>query len=110
MPKTLAERVEQAIKDGGVAITTITIGDAATRSTWRVRPVHLQSAAQPIIDAFTEPTPNTLLEEDADEKLLSDKRFKAVIDALWEAIPNPLTTKQATRARAKQLYKNGNGA
>lgn len=107
---TIAQRLKAQIIAAGVPVVDVEIGNEFDRLTWKVQPASLQAAAQPIIDGYANPTPNTLIEEDAEARLMNDKRFKAVIDAVWEAIPNPVTTKQETRQRAKAIYKNGNGS
>lgn len=106
MPKTLAERVEQAIKSAGVNISTVTIGDAANKATWRVTPSSLQQQAQPVIDGYGDPTPTTLLSEEA-QAMISEKRIRAVTEALWEAIPAYAgkPTKAQTLQRAIDIYK-----
>lgn len=100
----IAARVQAAIQAGGVPIEEISIGDQQVRSTWRVNPASLQAQAQPIIDAYTEPTPNTLFDQYADERT-GEKALTAVAQALWECIPAPTMTKAQLKARAKAIYK-----
>lgn len=48
----VAAALERAIKAAGVPIAGVSIGDAANKATWAVRPPNLQAAAQPTIEAF----------------------------------------------------------
>ena len=52
MTPRLAARLDRAIKAAGVAITGVSVGDAADKQTWTVQPSNLQAQAQPTIDAF----------------------------------------------------------
>ena len=49
-------RLDQAIRAAGIAIDGVFVGSETDRSTWRVSPDSLQATAQPIIDAYVEPT------------------------------------------------------
>lgn len=100
----MTERLEAAIKSAGVAITGVTIGDPTVKATWLVQPSELQAAAQPIIDAYTDPTPATLLDQLADQRI-AEKALNAVAQALWECIPAPTKTKAQMRDRAKAIFK-----
>ena len=102
--KDTAGRLKAAIKVAGVAIDDVWIGDEDNRSTWRVRPESLQAQAQPIIDAYVDPTPAQLADEHA-ERETTDKKVMAVALALWECIPAPTMTKAQLRSRAKAIYK-----
>ena len=53
----LAARLDAAIKAAGVPITGVSIGDQATKATWRVDPSTLQAAAQRTIDTFDATNP-----------------------------------------------------
>lgn len=101
--KNLA-RLDQAIRAAGVAIDGVFIGIEADRSTWRVSPDYLQTAAQPIIDAYVKPTAAQLADEDA-QRDVNEKKLQAVALALWEAIPAPTMTKVQLKARAIAIYK-----
>lgn len=78
---TTAARVQAQIIAGGVAITGLSIGKIDQRATWKVTPAGLQAAAQPIIDAYVEPTPTQLADETATQET-SRKELKAVALAL----------------------------
>jgi hypothetical protein len=101
---TLAARLKQQLVAAGVSVTDVSIGQRADKSTWLVEPSLLQTAAQPIIDAYVEPTPAQLLDEDS-ERETTEKKLLAVALALWECIPAPTLTKAQLRARAKAIYK-----
>lgn len=53
----LAAQLKTAIRGAGVLIEDVSIGEDANKATWKVRPAHLQSAAQSIIDAFNSADP-----------------------------------------------------
>lgn len=99
-----AARLQQQILAAGVAITDVSIGSVNDRSTWKVRPTSFQAQAQPVIDAYVEPTATQLADEDA-ERETSEKKLLAVALALYECIPAPTLTKAQLRARAKAIYK-----
>ena len=105
MVGTTAARLDQAIRTAGIVITGVSIGNLTDQTTWRVSPDSLQTAAQPIIDAYVEPTPAQLADEDA-ERETGNKRVMAVALALWECIPAPTMTKAQLRLRAKAIYRN----
>jgi len=99
-----AERVKQAILAAGVPITDVSIGDEQDRATWKVLPASLQAQAQPVIDAYVIPTPTTLLDEFAEQRI-AEKALIATATALWECIPAPTMTKAQLKARAKAIFK-----
>lgn len=82
----LAARVYTAIRAAGIVIESVSIGDDADRSTWRVSPASQQAAAQPIIAAFVFPTAQQLLDEEADREV-DLKVLKAIVIELHAAIP-----------------------
>jgi hypothetical protein len=94
----------QQLKAAGLAVDELTIGNQNNRATWMVGPSSLQAAAQPIIDAYADPTPEQLADEEA-ERETTNKRIMAVALALWECIPAPTMTKAQLRLRAKAVYK-----
>ena len=82
----IAEYLDRAIRLAGIAITGVSIGRLNDRSTWLVQPTHLQAAAQPTIDAFTEPTPQQLADEEAIRE--ADLRIlRAIVIELHASIP-----------------------
>lgn len=101
---TLANRLKQQLNAASVSVTDVSIGRSADKSTWLVEPSSLQAEAQPIIDAYVDPTPAQLSDEDA-ERETTNKRIMAVALALWECIPAPTMTKAQLRSRAKAIYK-----
>lgn len=104
MADNMAERVEAAIRAVVPSITGVSFGSVGDKSTWKVQPASLQAQAQPVIDAYTEPTPNTLIDEFAEQRI-AEKALNAVALALWECIPAPTMTKLQLRARAKAIFK-----
>lgn len=82
----IAARLVTALRAAGVAIISVSVGDPFDRTTWTVQPAALQAAAQPILDAFVEPTPTEL----GDEEALRDvdlKVLKAMVIEIHAAIP-----------------------
>jgi hypothetical protein len=100
----IAQRLDQQLKAAGVPIVGVSIGDPNDRSTWKVQPESLQSQAQPIIDAYVDPTPATLFDQFAEQRI-GEKALIATALALWECIPAPTMTKAQLRARAKAIFK-----
>ena len=101
---TKAARLKNALHAALVMVKDVDLPDDADRSMWRVHPASLQAQAQPIIDAYADPTPEQLADEDA-ERETTNKRVMAVALALWECIPAPTMTKAQLRSRAKAIYK-----
>ena len=104
MGMTLAARLDAAIKQAGVPITSVSLGVDGDRATWRVQPSNLQPQAQPVIDALVLPTAQQLADETAADEV-NRKELIAVATALWECIPNPTMTKAQMKARAVAVYK-----
>ena len=48
----LASELDSACRSAGLSIVGVSIGTPEDKTTWTVQPSALQSAAQPIIDAF----------------------------------------------------------
>ena len=101
---SIAERVDKALRAAGLAITGVSIPEPLNRATWHVHPAALQSAAQPIIDAFVLPTTADDVAECA-EREVGERKMQAVALALWECIPSPKLTRAQLRARAVEIYK-----
>lgn len=84
--KTLAARLDAAVKAAGVPILSVSVGSEQDRTTWLVEPRALQGQAQPILDAFVMPSADQLLDEqaisDADQRIL-----RAIVVELHAAIP-----------------------
>lgn len=78
---TLADRLHRTLINAAVSIDGVSIGNRADKSTWRVSPSSLQSAAQPTIDAFDTSEAAERAFEDAQEPLL-----KSMLDAADQGI------------------------
>lgn len=104
-----AGELDELIRTAGVPILGCAIGDPNDKGTWRVdfdpsaTQAHRDQAAV-IIAAYTDPTPATLLDRTADQRV-NDKALMATAQALWECIPAPAMTKAQLRARAKAIFK-----
>jgi phage terminase Nu1 subunit (DNA packaging protein) len=64
----------------------------------------MQPLAQPIIDAYVEPSAADVLDEQA-RRDVNEKKLQAVAVALWECIPSPKLTRAQLKARAIEIYK-----
>lgn len=107
----LAEWVDRAIRTTGVPITGVVIGDAATKTTWKVTPSTLQAAAQPTIDAFNAADPaHTSAELDTSVKSILDQErlISAVVWSIIDTYSAPATPAKYQNARTKiiQAYKD----
>lgn len=111
----LPRRLDAAIRAGGVAIAGVSIGDPAIRSTWKVTPASLQSAAQPIIDAFNPSDPTLLAQELADQSLATSRQKDILTQCamlvrarIGTAAWNALTTPQKVTATVAEadVWKN----
>jgi len=74
----IAARLLQQLEASGVAVRDVSIGSRRDKSTWTVRPESAQEAAQAVIDAYVEPTPKQLAQEDA-SRVVDDKVLQAVL-------------------------------
>lgn len=105
--------VEGVLRTAGIPIIGVSI-PSDDKATWRVDFLPEATQAQrdagaAILQNYTPPTPNTLFDQFAEVRL-NEKAVKARAKAIWEAIPAPLTDWNATKQRAKTIFKNGNGA
>ena len=100
---SLAARLDAAIRAAGHPITGVSLVDG-DKSTWRVQPASLQAAAQPVIDAFVEPTPQQLADERAIEEA-DLKILKAIVMELHAIIPAPKPTLAQLRNAIIARYK-----
>lgn len=102
----LEARVERVLKAAGVAITGMRFGDQANKTTWRVQPLSLQPAAQPIIDAFDPADPaHEQADVTADATLAVDteRLTSAIIWAILDTYSAPATPAKYQAARTKIL-------
>ena len=92
----------RAIQAAGVAITGVS-PDASAPGGYRVSPTSLQSAAQPIIDAFNPNDPaHVIAQKDAEIDGL--KALRALAEATFELKTNTWTKAQFL-ARVKAIYR-----
>src|SRR3990167_1311434 len=100
----IAERLSRAIQAAGVAITSVSIGDVATKATWTVQPSSLQGAAQPTIDAFDVNDPAHLtaeLDTQVKAALDNERLISAVVWTIIDTYSPPATIAKYTAARTK---------
>lgn len=103
-----ANDVEAVLRAAGVPLIGVSV-PSDDKATWRVdfAPDATQAQrdqAAALIAAFTPPTPNTLIDRDAEIRT-GEKALTAVALALWECIPAPTMTKAQLKARAKAIFK-----
>lgn len=55
----IAGTLDGQLRAAGIAIVSVSIGDAANKATWTVQPPELQASAQPVIDSFDTPAEET---------------------------------------------------
>lgn len=101
---SLASQLDRAVKAAGVTIEGVSIGDPATKATWRVTPVHLQGAAQATIDAFN-PADPAHEQADLDAAITStldtERVISAVVWAMIDQLVPPATPAKYQAARTK---------
>ncbi len=103
--------VERALRDAGIPIDGVSIGDPLNRATWKALYGASATPAQRTqgdnLLTTVDPQDPTILAEikaDVASSLDPDVVF-ALGQALWEAIPAPVTTLAQTRARFFQLLR-----
>ena len=104
--RELCYYVDRALKQAGVPIQGVEIGDPLNRSTWVI---HFDEAASPaqraaaknVLDAFVAPS-------DADEDAIAEvdaKILKAIVTELHAALPQPKPTLAQLRNNIIARYK-----
>lgn len=99
----LADRLERALKTAGHAITSVDIGDALNKATWRVAPPELQAACQPLIDGFNVDDP-AYVGAERDAEIDGLKAIRALGEATFE-LKTTAWTKAQFLARIKAIYR-----
>jgi len=99
----IAGRLDRALRSAGIAITGVTVPDAANRATWRVQPSNLQAAAQPTIDSFNPDDPAHVTAEKHAE-IDGAKMLRAALIATYELKTN-VWTQAEFLARVKAIYR-----
>jgi hypothetical protein len=107
--------VDRALRDAGIPISGAAVGDEQDRATWRV---HYQPSATPaqraqgdqILATIDPQDPTTVqnIKNDLSTTRANDELIRAVVQGLYEAIPNPpvaLDTLAKLRARILQIYR-----
>lgn len=101
---TLAARLTRALTDAGIAVVGVSIGNPSDKTTWKVQPANLQSAAQPIINAFdpTDPAHEAAdLTAEAVSRLDQERIFSALVWAIVDTYSAPATVTKYNAARTK---------
>lgn len=100
----LAGQVSRVLTQAGVIVESVSIGDAMDKRTWTVRPVNMQAAAQPHIDAFNPTDPSHALLEAQQE--LDQELAKKVIKALTIATHKRFKAQIATDSTTALEWQN----
>jgi len=109
MANTDTTELDQQLRAANIPIIGVSLPDAENPSTWVIdyaptaTPAE-RDAGQALLAAYTSPTPNTLLDRFAEQRI-SEQALIATATALWECIPAPTMTKVQLRARAKAIFK-----
>ena len=98
---TIAGRLDRALRNAGVPIVGVSIGDPSNKATWTVTPPTLQAQAQPIIDAFNPNAPTHEqweLDTQVTAKLDNERLTAAVV---WTVLKQmyPADTDAQTRTK-----------
>jgi hypothetical protein len=109
---TLVVVLDRALRDAGIPIDGVSVGDSNDRSTWKA---FYQDAATPaqrtqgdnILATLqaSDVTTNANLKADLAVTLADLDVDKALAQALWECIPAPTMTRVQLRARVIALLK-----
>ena len=100
----IAAALDRILRQAGLAIVGVSIGDVADKRTWRVQPISLQSAAQPHIDAFDAKDPALETNElDAEVRFALDRQrlISAVVWAVIDTYSPPASRAKYAAARTK---------
>jgi hypothetical protein len=103
--------VERALRDAGIPIDGVRIGDSVDRSTWRAFYSATATAQQrtqgdqllATLDPQDAPTLTSVKAVMATARL-NDEFLQAIVQGLWEAIPSPTLTLSQLRQRVKQIF------
>ena len=104
--KPLAARVDAAVRGVAPGLVSVSIGDPADRTSWKVHPAALQAAVQATINAFN-PTDPALDDADLDAEAAGILDADRILSALWWVLsPAPTKAKyQAARAQWIAAYR-----
>jgi len=104
--------LERALRDVGIRVDGVSVGDPEDRSTWRAfyqpSTTVLQRAQGDALLLSLDPqdvATLTNIKTDLSVTRVDDDLMKSVIQALFEAIPAPTVTLPQLRARILQLYR-----
>ena len=100
----IAQRLDRVLRAAGIAIVGVSIANEADKSTWKVSPATLQTAAQLHIDTFNPDDPvHEQAELDAAVRAYVDaeRLISAVIWAVIDTFAAPATIAKYQAARTK---------
>lgn len=109
----IAARVHAKLQQDGLPVVGVSIGSEADRATWRASYTAAVTAAQiaqgqttlATMDVNDATLLDTIANTDATADYDTDKKIRAVAQALWECIPAPTMTKLQLRARVIAILK-----
>lgn len=99
----IALRLLRTLKAAGCAVVDVSIGDEANRQTWRVIPATLQTAANPIIQAF-DPHDPAHERADAEDAVQADRTLLIGLPALLHHLPAIVQEIAATGTLNESLW------
>lgn len=105
--------LDRALRDAGIPIDGVSIGDPLNRTTWRAIYTATATPAQraqgdALLQTVDPQDPAIIanIKQDLAALLTGKDELFALGQALWEAIPAPTTTLAQTRNRFMQLLRN----
>ncbi len=108
----IAEVFDQALKAQKIPLDGVSIGDPADRSTWTAQyqkdATDDQRKQGDAILAALDPTDTatvTTIKGDVASARVNDDLLSALVEAVYEAIPNPTMKLDELRARMVEIYK-----
>lgn len=104
--------VERTLRDAGIPIEGVSLGSLADRSTWRAfytaaatEPQKAQGDALLLSLDLNDATVLAEVRADLSGVRMNDEALRAIVQALWEAIPAPTMTLLQLRNRILVLYR-----
>ena len=108
----VAEVLDRALKNAGIPIDGVRLGDLGDRSTWEAiyRPeatADQRAQGQQILATLDPQDATTLgtIKAEVSSARVTDDLLMAVVQALYEAIPTPALSLLQVRARILTLYR-----
>jgi hypothetical protein len=104
--------LDRALRDAGIPIDGVSVGDPAVRATWRALYQASATAAQrtqgdQILATIDPQDAATLanIKADLTTTRANDDLIRAIVQGLWEAIPAPTMTLAQLKTRVLTIYR-----